>query len=96
MQAGNSGRSPLRYSGLQVGDRVTAIGVLSSSAAGPVLNASFVAGGTRAEWLAAEGGLSPIILDGLLVAGAGLVVIALIAWWLTWHARRPLEFRSTL
>jgi hypothetical protein len=85
IQPGNSGRSPMRYSGLQIGDRVTAIGALTSSAEGPALNASLVAGGTRAEWLADEGSLSPIILDGLLVAGAVLIVIALAAWWLTRH-----------
>jgi hypothetical protein len=85
IQPGNSGRSPTRYSGLQIGDRVTAIGVLTSSAEGPALNASIVAGGTRAEWLADEGGLSPIILNGLLVAVTGLIVIALAAWWWTRH-----------
>ncbi|HZY42308.1 MAG TPA: hypothetical protein VFF59_09955 [Anaerolineae bacterium] len=85
VQSGNSGSSPMRYSGLQIGDRVAAIGALISSADGPVLNASIVAGGTRAEWLADERGLSPIIMDGLLVAGAVLIVIALAAWWLTWH-----------
>jgi hypothetical protein len=85
IQPGNSGRSPTRYSGLQIGDRVTAIGVLTSSAEGPALNADIVAGGTRAEWLADEGGLSPIVLDGLLVAGVALIVIALTAWWWTRH-----------
>jgi hypothetical protein len=85
VQPGNSGRSPTRYSGLQIGDRVTVIGTLTSSAEGPELAASLIAGGTRAEWLADEGGLSPIILDGLLIAGAALIVIALAAWWLTWH-----------
>ena len=90
VQPGNSGRSPVRYSGLQIGDRVMAIGALVSSAEGPILTASVVAGGTRAEWLADEGGLSPIIMNGLLVAGAILMVIALAAWWLTWHTPQGL------
>lgn len=90
VQPGNSGSSPVRYSGLQIGDRVTAIGALTSSAEGPALNASIVAGGTRAEWLADERGLSPTILDGLLVAGAALIVIALAAWWLTRHKPQDL------
>jgi hypothetical protein len=43
-----------RYSGLALGDRVTIIGAVTRDASGPAVQAKVVAGGTRAEYLAAQ------------------------------------------
>lgn len=85
--------STTRYLGLKVGDRVTAVGTLLITADGFALNAHTVAGGSRAEWLADEQGVGTATLDGLLVAGITLSVVALAAWWLAQH--RPHRIAPT-
>lgn len=76
---------PTRYIGLRVGDRVTVMGRVASSADSLALNAEVVAGGSRAEWLADEHGVSAGTLDGLLIAGLAVSVVGLGAWWLAQH-----------
>jgi hypothetical protein len=74
-----------RYIGLQVGERVTAMGTFVAEAGGLALRASVVAGGSRVEWLADEQGIGPATLDGVIFAGVALSVVALAVWWLAWH-----------
>ncbi len=75
----------MRYIGLQVGERVTAMGTFVAESGGLTLRALVVAGGSRAEWLADEQGVSPATLDGVIFAGVALSVVALAVWWLAWH-----------
>ncbi len=79
----NSGST--RYVGLQVGERVTAMGTFVAEPGGLALRASVVAGGSRAEWLADEQGIGPSTLDGVIFAGIALSVVALAVWWLVRH-----------
>jgi len=81
----NSYGRPTRYIGLRVGDRVTVMGRVTATANGLALNAEVVAGGSRAEWLADEHGVSAGTLDGLLIAGLAVSVVGLGAWWLAQH-----------
>ncbi len=85
----NSYGRPTRYIGLQVGERVTVLGRVVSVADGLAINAETVAGGLRTAWLADEGGISPSVLDGLLIAGLAVSVVGLVAWWLAQHHHRP-------
>lgn len=72
----------LRYSGFQRGDRVVVVGTLTSTAGGLAIRADVVAGGTRAEYLAAQP--TPTLPMAMLAIGSsaviGLALIAIVAW----------------
>jgi len=79
----------LRYSGFQRGDRVVVVGTLTSTIGGLAIHADFVAGGTRAEYLAAQpsGTLSMAMLAIGFSAVIGLGLIMLIMR----RTRRPAQ-----
>lgn len=66
-----------RYTGLTVNRPVTAIGVLENGPDGPELRSSFVFGGTRAEYIAAQVGAAAYLpWLGSFAAVIGLALIA--------------------
>jgi|GEM_PF-1008514 len=66
-----------RYTGLTVNHPVTAIGVLESGPDGPELRTTFVFGGTRAEYIAAQSGAAAYLpWLGRFAAVIGLTQIA--------------------
>jgi hypothetical protein len=74
LQPGNSGRSPTRYRGLEVGDQVTVIGVLINHGDRPQIVAGTVAGGTRAEYIASQNQPWAILVPLLLTSSLGLAL----------------------
>ena len=81
LQPGTQTSNPVRYSGVEVGSRVVAIGIAVPGAEGVALFANVVSGGTRSDYLAAQGGAAalPILVGGTLVltALAGIVLVYL-------------------
>lgn len=66
-----------RYTGLTVNRPVTAIGVLENGPDGPELRSSFVFGGTRAEYIAAQVGAAAYLpWLGSFATVIGLALIA--------------------
>jgi hypothetical protein len=81
---GNSGRASSRWAGLQAGDPVIASGRLVSKADGYEITANLVAGGTRAEFVAAY---QAVIGASIGLAATG-VALALLAGLAVFMARR--------
>jgi hypothetical protein len=71
-----------RYSGFQRGDRVLVVGTLTNTAGEIAIRADLVAGGTRAEYLAAQpSGTLPMVMLAIgSSAIIGLALIAIVAW----------------
>jgi hypothetical protein len=72
----------MRYSGLQRGDRVMVVGTLTNHDHEIALRADLVAGGTRADYLAAQpsGTLPRVMLAIGSSALIGLALIAIVTW----------------
>ncbi len=80
--------SPVRrHSGLALGDRVTIIGTVTRDASGPAVQAKVVAGGTRAEYLAAQqrSAAAPAAIAAFLALLAMLLGLGL------WLARKQAQ-----
>ncbi|HEU4324874.1 MAG TPA: hypothetical protein VFS21_17140 [Roseiflexaceae bacterium] len=81
---GFSGEGTKRYRGFRAGDSVVAIGTLVAGQEGPELRAEFVAGGTRASYIASQrsgaavlpwiGGIFTLVGAGLMAGGAWLLL----------------------
>ena len=72
-------RQALRYTGFQRGDPVVVIGTLTRTVGGRAIRAAFVAGGTRAEYLAAQP--SRILSMVMLAIGFSAVIgLGMIIW----------------
>ena len=74
LEPGTPTSNPMRYSGFEVGSRVVVIGIAVRGDGGTAIQAHVVSGGTRADYLAAQGGAAA------LPTLAGILAIALAAF----------------